>query len=358
MIVGGGPAGATAALLLARAGRPVTVIERTPAPSHRICGEFLGGDALRLLAAIGVDVGRLGASPIDRMRFIRGSRVVETALPFPAAGVSRLALDAALLDLSVAAGASVFRGRRARSVDETTGTVVVEGLGALRPAATFLATGKHELRGVGRRLGGAADPKVGLKTHLRLAPAQAAALRGSVELMLFPDAYAGLQMVTAEVANLCMVVAESRLARAGSWPGLLADLARACPPLERRLCESRGWEKPLAIARTPYGFVHAAQPGDTPMFRLGDQMGVIPSFAGDGIAMALRTATLAAGTLLADGTARDYHARARRSIRRPIRLATMLYRAGHVAAGQASMMAAARAWPGLLRGAAALTRAG
>ncbi|WP_457831480.1 hypothetical protein, partial [Staphylococcus aureus] len=88
-----------------------------------------------------------------------------------------------------------------------------------------------------------------------------ARLDGYVELMLFGDAYAGLQMVSRETANLCLVVAEDRLARAGGWDGLLAGLAGECPLLRQRLDGSRGWERPLAIARTPYGFVHA--PGAT-----------------------------------------------------------------------------------------------
>ncbi len=356
VVVGAGPAGAAVALLLARAGRAVTVIERDAAPSHRICGEFIGGDGLARLGALGVDVRRLGAQPISRLRLVRGARLVEAALPFRAAGVSRRGLDAALLDLAEAAGATVRRGRLARELRD--GTLEVQGLSGLRPEAVLLATGKQELRGARRKLAGRVDAKIGLKMHLSLAPAQAAALDGHVELMLFPDAYVGLQMVTRATANLCMVVTEARWAGAGGWSGLLAGLARDCPPLARRLDGAQGWDKPLAIARVPYGFVHAPEATHEQAFRLGDQMGVIPSFTGDGIAIALHTASLAAATLLAGGTARDYHARARRSVRRPIRLATALYRAGHAPSGQAAMMATASLWPAALGAVAMLTRAG
>jgi flavin-dependent dehydrogenase len=353
VVVGGGPAGAAAALLLARARRGVTVIEREPEPAHRICGEFIGGDGLARLAALGIDVARLGARPIGRVRLVRGAAVAETALPFAAAGVCRRALDAALLEAAEAAGAAVARGHAVRRIGD--GGIEVDRLGILRPAALFLATGKQELRGARRALRDAPDRKLGLKTHLRLTAAQAAELDGAVELMLFPDAYAGLQMVTRETANLCLVVAEERFALARGWQGLLAELARACPSLARRLDGARGWDRPLAIARTPYGFMHRARRHE-PAFRLGDQMGVIPSFTGDGIAIALDTAALAARTHLQGGTTAEYHGAAARRLRRPIRLATALYRAGHAPLGQFGMMAAARLWPGSLRAVAAMTR--
>lgn len=82
-MAGGGPAGAALAIHLARAGRPVTVVERDPAPAHKVCGEFIGGDALARLATLGIDVLALGAQSVERLRLFRGRRMAETALPFP-----------------------------------------------------------------------------------------------------------------------------------------------------------------------------------------------------------------------------------------------------------------------------------
>ena len=47
LIAGGGPAGAAAAILLARAGRRVLLAERETAPREKVCGEFLGGVLVR-----------------------------------------------------------------------------------------------------------------------------------------------------------------------------------------------------------------------------------------------------------------------------------------------------------------------
>jgi flavin-dependent dehydrogenase len=353
VVVGGGPAGASLALALARAGRAVTVIERDAVPSHKVCGEFLGGDALARLAALGIDLAALGARPITRMRLVRGSRMVEAALPFAAAGLSRRALDGAMLAAAEAAGATVLRGRTVRSIDES--GLEVDGIGRLAASTLFLATGKHEVRGARRRVGASPADTVGFKLHLTLLPAQRRALAGVIELLVFRDTYAGLQMIEDGLANLCLVTPRSRLAAAGGWTGLLDGLGRECPHLLARLAGATGWPKPLAIARVPYGFIHD---GKGIGFRLGDQMGVIHSFTGDGIAIALCTARLAAAAFLSGRTERSYHRGARAAIDWPIRLAGALYRTGQAQAGQAAMLAAARLWPGALASLAALTRVG
>lgn len=353
-VVGGGPAGAAVACRLARAGRDVTVFEREKTPAHVVCGEFLSGDALAQLAALGIDVLALGGHTIHRVRMVRGDRVAEASLPFPAAGISRRVLDAALLDTAAAAGARVLRGHAVRSVQGT--TLTTHGSGEQRAETLFLATGKHELRGARRISSRPPEAFVGFKTHLLLSAEQTAALDGGVELILFSDAYAGLQIVGADTANLCLVTREERLVRAGGWDGLLADLCSASPHLAHRLHESKAWPRPLAVARVPYGFIHRAPRSETGTFRLGDQMGVIASFTGDGMAIALRTAELAADCYLAAGTARDYHRRARAAIARPIRLASLLYHAGRFPVTQAAMMAFCRVWPGSLALTGMLTR--
>ena len=104
MIVGGGLAGASAACRLAREGRRVALLEREAGPAHKVCGEFLSGEALVELAGLGVDAAALGAAPITGMRMVHRGRMAECRLPFPAAGLSRYVLDEALLQRAAALG--------------------------------------------------------------------------------------------------------------------------------------------------------------------------------------------------------------------------------------------------------------
>jgi hypothetical protein len=85
------------------------LIEREPTPRHKVCGEFLSGEALEDLHALGIDVASLGAVPIDYVRLAAARRAAEAPLPFPAASLTRKALDTALLAEAVAAGVRVER---------------------------------------------------------------------------------------------------------------------------------------------------------------------------------------------------------------------------------------------------------
>ena len=65
-VIGAGPAGCAAAIMLARAGRDVVLLERQAAARESVCGEFLGADAATALAVLGLDPGGLGGVPLRR----------------------------------------------------------------------------------------------------------------------------------------------------------------------------------------------------------------------------------------------------------------------------------------------------
>ena len=116
LIIGGGVAGCAASILLARKGRSVILIEREPTPRHKVCGEFLSGEALEDLHALGIDVASLGAVPINYVRLAAARRAAQAPLPFPAASLTRQALDTALIAAAVAAGVRFKRGRNVQSL--------------------------------------------------------------------------------------------------------------------------------------------------------------------------------------------------------------------------------------------------
>ena len=358
LIVGGGLAGAAAATWLARAGKPVRLWERERHPAHKICGEFLSWEAQAWLADLGLDLEALGAVPISRIRLVTAGRVVEAPLGFTAKSVTRHRLDAALLEIAEAAGADVRRGVAARGVSAE---VVVGGShGDVAPAALFVATGKHNLRGVTRNSAGTLNHLVGFKAYFRLAPDERAALADHIELILFQGGYAGFQMVERDAANLCFLVPPARFQAAdGDFAALVAGLAAEVPHLAQRLLGAVPLlDKPLAISGVPYGFLHKAL-ADEPrtLWRLGDQAAVIPSFTGDGMSLALHSARLATRAFLLGETPSDYMKRLARDVGGPVRRATFLQR---LADGQGEhydrAAALASVFPGLLPLAAKLTR--
>ena len=342
LIAGGGVAGAAAACLL---GSAATLIEREPGPHDKVCGEFVSWEAQAALERLGLDLAGLSGAPIWRVRLVHGTRVAVSDLPGVGLGVSRRRLDEALLELAAGRGAQVIRGHAVRRA--LPHALEVDGLGRLEAERVLLATGKHEMRGMAR----ATRPGdlVGFKMHYRLRTEQQAALAGHVEIVLFPGGYAGLQPIEDGRANLCLLIRRAAFDEAGStWSGVLTALRRSSPHLLERLAQALElFARPLSIFRVPYGYVHRTEDG---VARLGDQMGVIPSFSGDGMAIALHTAVAAARC----PEAAAYHRAMRRDLTGQVGRAMALHRAGLATPGLVTVMA--RAWPGALALIARLTR--
>ena len=277
------------------------------------------------------------------MRLVASHAVATAGLPFPAWGLSRHRLDAALLAEAERRGVAV---RRASPVKEVTAGGCVRAAGdALHAGAVVLATGKHDLRGRARPH---LSPLIGLKLHLLLDPAALSALRRRVEVVLFPGGYAGLQLVEYATANLCLVVTKNCFAALGrDW----RRLVEAVPHLSARLAGARAaWAQPQAIFRIPYGYLHAdAGKVEPALYRIGDQLAVIPSFTGDGMAMALRSASEVAAAILEGRPADAFHRRLNGAFRRPMRLAGILARLSAVPAWQAPLVELARLFPGCCR---------
>lgn len=351
LILGGGLAGGAAASLLARAGRPVRLLERETGPHHKVCGEFLSAEAHQDLMHIGLDPLALGAVPIDRIRLARGSREVTAALPFSALGISRKVLDEALLDHAARRGAVIERGIRITRIG--TGTVSTSK-GERLADTMLLATGKHDVRGTHRLAPRAASPYIGFKLHFRPGASARQALARTIELVFFASGYAGVQLVSANVMNLCLIVRRDRFAEiGGSWDALLGTLMRETA-LARRLDEAEPLlAKPLTIANLPYGYV-CRRPGA--IYRLGDQAAMTASLTGDGMAIALRSAAIASECVLAGLPPHVCQQRITGIAAGQVRRAMTLQHIGEVPAALGLALPVLRLWPGLLGKAAAMTR--
>jgi flavin-dependent dehydrogenase len=364
LILGGGVAGCAASIALARKGRSVTLIEREPTPRHKVCGEFLSGEALEDLHALGIDVASLGAVPIDYVRLAAARRAAEAPLPFPAASLTRKALDTALIAEAIAAGVRVERGRSVQALGRTTSSVwqatssvwraTLQDGTSFEAPTVFLATGKHDVRGHARP----EDPQrwVAFKMYFRLAHAQAAELAHASELMLYPGGYGGIQPVEGGIANLCWVVQQRYLARVGHrWENFLAKMQQDCPHLAMRLAGAEQLlAKPIAITHIPYGYIRRTT--ENGLYCIGDQAAVIPSFTGDGISIALHTARCAVAAYLAEEPAPVFQIKLRSALQAQMRLAEFAADGLNNSLARAVLPFCLRVWPGVMRVTARLTR--
>jgi flavin-dependent dehydrogenase len=300
-IIGGGPAGASAAMESLRRGLSVAIYERDRFPRDKVCGEFISAESLPLLESAIPDALKAGARILSAEFVSQRGRTVCFPLPKPSLGLSRRALDQALWQSAVAHGALAMEAmlvrRVSRSGSQGNATWEIESSNGerLRARALLVACGRWwKLEG----LSSPADPSrrssagdwMGVKTHFR-----GMASRGQVEVYFFPGGYCGLAPVEGGLYNACCLLNRS-LSRKASGQGAadfrswLGKIARS-PALDERLkCSSQSGPvittAPVRLARR-----EAVQDG---ALRAGDAAGFLDPFTGDGISMALHGGRLAA----------------------------------------------------------------
>ena len=358
MVVGGGPAGAATAYGLAARNREVVLIERSLGPHHKVCGEFISPETQAHLAHLGVDLNSLGAVQIDKVCVLTARRAVAVALPFAGLSLSRLCLDAAILERAEYGGAELWRGVRVLSAshEETAWILRCSGGKLLRCRNLVVATGKSALRGISDQR---SNSMVGLKIHLEPSSAARFDLVGQVQLFLLDQGYAGLELVEAGTVNLCLLLPASTVARIGrGWGSLRNFLASGNPQLAQRLeTLSAVWEKPLAVVCPRGGHIHRAlSPKENCFYPVGDRLGHIPPFTGDGLAIALSSAALAVKTLRRDVSAATYLYRASQLIAPALRTASFISRIAATGTGQAILIWAAVQFPDIVSFVARHTR--
>jgi geranylgeranyl reductase family protein len=148
VVVGGGPAGAAAAITLARAGARVLLVDKARFPRDKCCGDGLTADALRQLESLGLRPDSVADwQPVHEV-FVRSPVGRTVSFPLPDDGLfavvaPRAQLDAALLDVARAAGVKVADGHGLTGARAVAGGVEldVDGLGTVAASYAIGADG-------------------------------------------------------------------------------------------------------------------------------------------------------------------------------------------------------------------------
>ncbi len=310
VVVGGGPAGASAAYFMARAGLDVTVLDRARFPRDKPCSEYMSPQASRILEAMGAleAVERSGAAQLTGMR-VHAPNGLTIHGEFVAAhgyrgyrdrglAVRRTVLDALLLDRARSAGARVEERVRVTDVvrdaaGRVRGVEAISSDGAARTVEASLVVGADGLRSViGRRLGlirTARWPRrIALVTHYR----GIRELGKLGEMHVDRNGYLGIADVGNGLANVAVVVPVSRAAEVAadrtefleSWIAERPQIARFFSGAER-----------VDDVRATGPFAAAARRAWTPGAALvGDAADFFDPFTGEGIYAALRGGELLA----------------------------------------------------------------
>lgn len=310
VVVGAGPAGAVAAVVLARAGVRVTLVDRARFPRDKLCGDTLNPGALALLRRLGLaDVAEAHGLRIDGMLVTgEGGALVQGRYPAPLYGraISRRRFDAGLVEEAVAAGAEFRDGLAVRGAIVENGPRAATVVGVLtgdggagpqmRAAVTIAADGRHST--IAFALGLARHPAHPRRWAIGAYLADAHGATAFGEMHIRPGHYIGVAPLPDGLTNVCLVKSAADLERALRSPAatLQAELALD-PALRDRLASARLVDAPhvlgpLAVEPVPGG---RTPPG---LLLAGDSCGFVDPMTGDGLRFAIRGGEMAAAAAL------------------------------------------------------------
>ena len=379
VVIGAGPAGAAAAIRLARRRRRVLLVDRAAFPRPKVCGCCLSPAAVRELSALELPAERSPRRvPLDAIWVAAAGREARIAVS-GGATVSREALDTALVHAAIDAGAAWLPEATVTTVAEADvgATATLHGPTAapatLRAGIVVIAAGLADA--VRIRPGSAPTAPVETSRPRRVArksfiglgatlPADAGTLAaGQLVMAVGRAGYTGIVRLEDGRIDVAAAVDPAAVSTLGASAAVIDTILTEVGGIARRSVARDGLAA-AAIRATPR-LTHTTPliaSGRGTILRIGDAAAYVEPFTGEGIGWALASARVLAGALLADPSAIDcstrfanaharvfaaHHARCRRVaafVRRP------WLAAGAVHAARLAPAIAARVVPWIVGG--------
>jgi menaquinone-9 beta-reductase len=299
LVVGAGPAGSVAALLLARAGVTVRLLERTTFPRDKLCGDTLNPGAMALLEKWSVHRAvRAGALQVSGMTVTGpGGAMVSADYKggLTGAALTRRVLDAMLADAAVAAGARLDTGVAvAAPLVDNSGRVVgvrTSDRGEPRCAARLVIAADGRASRLGAALGLVRFARQPRRWAFGAYYEGVAGMSTRGEMHIRYDGYIGVAPVPGGLTNVCVVRESPRV----NQQRVVADAIAADDLLRDRFARA-SVVSPVSVLG-PLA-VDASAAGTAGLLLAGDAGGFVDPMTGDGLRFALRGAELAAAAAL------------------------------------------------------------
>ena len=299
VVVGAGPAGAFAAVGLARAGLTTLLVDRKVFPRHKVCGGCLNAHAVGLLEKAGLanELRALGARPFSAIQLRYGRRRADLALPSGLA-VTRATLDAIMVRAAISAGSAFLPetsalvtaedtlldrrsdGMRRIALQQRDGrsavacarvVVVADGLGHSS------LNDSPSMRGVVE-----SDARIGVGAVASAGCVNS--LGGCVTMVVGRGGYVGITDVEEARINIAAAIDVEFLRAQGGPAGAVRAILNSARVPATTALDALDWQGTVPLTR------HVLTPVAHRVFVLGDAAGYVEPFTGEGMAWALSAA--------------------------------------------------------------------
>ena len=307
IIAGGGPAGSSAAIHLAKRNFSVLLVEKGKFPRPKLCGEFISPECIQHFERLGVATQMQSSHPalIKETVFFsrRGRKTVVPSSWFggvAALGLSRAAMDDNLLARARTVGVDVADDTTVTRVlednDGVCGVRVKNRSGDFEYTSRIVVDATGRARSLARRVEDRLSKKpklVAFKAHLENTKASLTAC----EIYSYPGGYGGISTVENDLSNLCFIIDAAHVREANSDPEtVLHRNVMLNPRAEFTLHDARVRSEWLSVAIESFGRYRPSPIRG--LLAIGDAASFIDPFTGSGMLMALESGDLVAQTIV------------------------------------------------------------
>jgi menaquinone-9 beta-reductase len=290
IIVGGGLAGLTSAILLSRNKKKVLLIEKKFYPFHKVCGEYVSNEVLPFLKSLGFNPFDYGASKINQLRVSTPTgKNIYTSLDLGGFGLSRYVMDNAMFQLAIKSGAEVLQSTKVMDVvfDEAGFTVSTNDGRIFSSSLVIGSYGKRDTldKKLNRRFIEFRTGYMGVKYHIKTNyPID------EIGLDNFENGYCGIVKIEEDKYNLCYLYRRSRAKDFDNIADLEKNILFKNPVL-KDIFSNAEFLLPQPEVINEISFSPKELIKDH-VFMCGDSAGLITPLCGNGMSMSIHSAKI------------------------------------------------------------------
>jgi flavin-dependent dehydrogenase len=294
-VIGGGLAGLSLSILLAKANYRVCLFEKEKYPFHKVCGEYISFESWNFLEELGVPLSDWDLPAIRRLIISSpNGKYLEHDLPLGGFGISRYKLDAALADIAKTSGVILSEQNKVNDITNEESFFSVKNIKDDIDAKIICGSfGKRSnldvkwKRDFAIKKSDKFNNYIGVKYHIKTDfPNDLIALHN------FKNGYCGISQIEENKFCLCyLTTAENLHANNNSIEKMERIVLQKNPFLQKIFSNSTFlFSEPVTISQI--SFEKKAQVENDILF-IGDAAGMITPLCGNGMSMALHGAKIA-----------------------------------------------------------------
>ncbi|MCM8570094.1 NAD(P)/FAD-dependent oxidoreductase [Gramella jeungdoensis] len=292
IIIGGGLAGLTAAIHLSLKNINVILIEKEKYPHHKVCGEYLSNEVTPYLKILGLDLDSLEPAKIKRLKYSsKNGESISCDLELGGLGISRYALDNYFFRKSISPNCQIIYDTVTTvKFEKESFLVYLEGGKSLEADFVLGAYGKRSNldKSLKRPFFDRLSGWLAIKAHYRNDNYP----EDLVSLHNFNGGYCGLSKTETGAVNACYLASYKSFRRYKNIETFKEKVLLKNPELEEFFLNSEAlFDKDLSIAQVSFDKKNVIEDH---ILMLGDAAGLIHPLCGNGMAMAIHSAKLAA----------------------------------------------------------------